>query len=40
VTYCLACSVGSLHEEWYHDDEQEHNHDRDAEEREEVLVGT
>ena len=39
VTQCLACSVTSLHEEWYHDDEEEIDRATEVAEREEVLVG-
>jgi len=39
VTQCLACAVTSLHEEWYHDDEQEIDRATEVAEREEVLVG-
>lgn len=38
VTQCLACGVTSLHEEWYHDDEQDSQREQDALERERELV--
>ena len=38
VTYCLACGIGSLHEEWYHDDEQETERASEGVERDEIVV--
>ena len=38
VTYCLACGIGSLHEEWYHDDEQETERASEGVEQDEILV--
>ncbi len=38
VTVCLACLVGSAHEDWYHDEETGRDAWRDAVEHEEELV--
>jgi hypothetical protein len=37
VTVCLACGIASLHEEWYHDDEQDTVHESVGQEREELV---
>jgi hypothetical protein len=39
VTVCLACAIASLHEEWYHEDEQDTVQEHAGAEREEELVG-
>ena len=38
VTWCHACGLGSPHEDWYHDDESDADHDSDVTEREEELA--
>ncbi len=39
ITVCLACLVNSLHEHWYHDEQQDADRDVAAKEREGELVG-
>jgi hypothetical protein len=38
VTVCLACGIASLHEDWYHDDEQDAVHESVGVQHEEELV--
>jgi hypothetical protein len=38
VTWCHACGLGSPHEDWYHDDESDADHDSNVTEREERVA--
>lgn len=38
LTFCLACGIGSLHEDWYHDDEADTSRESDVAEVEQALV--
>lgn len=40
ATVCLACGIASLHEEWYHDDEQQTLEKTVSMNLDEELVGT
>ena len=39
VTACLACGIASLHEDWYHDDQQGSEQESISRNREEERVG-
>lgn len=42
ITFCLACAIGSLHDDWYHDEASDADDawsDERVEEREPVEVG-